>query len=498
MLNLNLGVVFAIVTAVIVGAFIYLVILTERQRKARQTLQRSLEQLKKAYNDLDEQANIIVKKDLELNKTQEELDKKLNSLYTLYKLSKAISSTFDTEKLFSQFDKSFISELGFDKGLLVLASPGTKEFSLHVAVGYTTLEQEKIKKHFSEKNILENINQPLLVDKNLRLDAPDAEKNKLLQVFNLSSFCIVPIISQEAKLGLIMVGNDLPYKEVSEGDLEMLSILAGQIASGVENAKLYEELWQSHHELEQRVTQRTKELALANEKLKKIDRLKSEFVSAVSHELRTPLTSIKGYAAILMAGKLGTVPAPVKERLEKINKHSDSLTKLINDLLDISRIESGKVEMKGELLSLKDTLDEVVDIMAPQMKEKKIQFTIDMPEKISACRADKTQLERVLTNLLSNAIKFTPEKGKISIKVKENKDLLQIDVHDSGIGIAEEDLINIFEEFYRIDNPINQKIKGTGLGLSLVKRIVEAHKGRIWANSKPGEGGTFSFTLPKA
>ncbi len=497
-LNLGLGIVFAIVSVVIIGAFVYLVILTERQRKARETLQRSLEKLKKAYNELDEQAKIIVKKDLELNKTQEELDKKLNSLYTLHKLSKAISSTFDREKLFSQFDKSFISELGFDKGLIVLVSPDKKGFSLSVAVGYTTLEQEKIKKHLSEKNVLENIDQSLLVDKNLRPEVPDAGKNELLQVFKLSSFCIVPIISQEAKLGLIMVGNDLPYMEVDEGDLEMLSILAGQIASGVENAKLYEELWQSHHELEQRVTQRTKELALANEKLKKIDRLKSEFVSSVSHELRTPLTSIKGYAAILMAGKLGVVPAAVKERLEKINKHSDSLVKLVNDLLDISRIESGKVEMKLEKLRLKDGLEEVIDIMAPQIKEKRIQLTIDMPEKISACRADKTQLERVLTNLLSNAIKFTPEKGKISIKARENKGLLQIDIQDSGIGIAEEDAVKVFEEFYRIDNPINQQIKGTGLGLSLVKQIVEAHKGKIWVSSKPGKGATFSFTLPKA
>ncbi len=493
--EVNIGIVFISASVLIVGAFAYLVILTEKQKKARVNLQRSLDKLKKAYDDLDEQAKIIVKKDLELNKTQEELDKKLNSLYTLHKLSKAISSTFDTEKLFSQIDRSFISELGFDKGLIILASRGVKEFSLPVAVGYTHQEQEKVKKYLSEKNTLNKINQPLLVDKSLLLDATEKE---LLQIFNLASFCVVPIISQEAKLGLIMVGNDAPYAQVTEGDLEMLSILAGQIASGLENTRLYEELWRSHQELEQRVTLRTKELALANEKLKKIDKLKSEFVSAVSHELRTPLTSIKGYAAILMAGKLGEVPAPVKERLEKINKHSDSLTKLVNDLLDISRIESGKVEMKLEELSLKDAVDEVMDILGPQLKEKKIELSIDIPKKISACLADTTQLGRVLTNLLGNAIKFTPEKGKISIKAKENKNFLQIDVQDSGIGIAEVELANIFEEFYRVDNPINQKIKGTGLGLSLVKRIVEAHKGKIWAYSSPGKGATFSFTLPKA
>jgi len=495
MFNLNITTILVVAGVIIVSAFIHLIILAQEQRKARVNLQRSLDKLKKVYDESDEQAKIIVRKDLELNKTQEELDKKINSLYTLHKLSKAISSTFDTEKLFSQIDKSFISELGFDKGLIALASKDIKEFTLAVAVGYSAQEQEKIKKSLSEKNILDKIQQPLLVDKGLLLDAT---KKELLRIFNLSSFCVVPIISQEAKLGLLMVSSDLPYARPTEGDLEILSILAGQIASSIENAKLYEELWQSHQALEQRVVRRTKELALANEKLKKIDKLKSEFVSAVSHELRTPLTSIKGYAAILMAGKLGVVPEPVKERLKKINKHSDSLAKLVNDLLDISRIESGKVEMELEKLNLKDVADEVLDLMAPQMKEKRIQFAIEIPQKISSCLADKTQLGRVLTNLLGNAIKFTPEKGNISIKAKEEKNFLQIDVQDSGIGISEGSLAKIFDEFYRDENAINQKIKGTGLGLSLVKLIVEAHKGKIWVNSKLGKGTTFSFTLPKA
>ena len=433
-----------------------------------------------------------MKKDLELNKTQEELDKKINSLYTLHKLSKAIGSTFEREKLFSQIDRSFISELGFDKGLVVLINK--EEVTLSAAVGYNAEEQEKIKKFLIEKNIFNEIRQPLLIDKALM---SDKTKRGLLEVFNLASFCIVPIISQEAKLGLIVVGNDLPYAGVIEGDLEILSILAGQIAGGLENARLYEELWHSHQDLEQRVAQRTKELALANEKLQRIDKLKSEFVSAVSHELRTPLTSIKGYAAILMAGKLGAVPESVKERLEKINKHSDSLTQLVNNLLDISRIESGRVGMKLEKLNLQEVVNEVADMMAPPMKEKKIQLVLEMPKEVLGCQADKTQINRVLTNLLGNAIKFTPEKGKIEIKVKAVKDFLQIDVRDSGVGIAEENLTHIFDEFYRVDNEINQKVKGTGLGLSLVKRIVEAHKGKVWANSKLGKGTTFSFTLPK-
>ncbi|NQS99886.1 MAG: hypothetical protein HQ595_02280 [Candidatus Omnitrophica bacterium] len=491
----NVTSVIAIGSIIVITAFVYLIVLTEKQRKGRVNLQQSLDQLKKTYNELDEQAKIIVKKDLELNKTQDDLDKKLNSLYTLHKLSQAIGSAFDAEKLFSQIDKSFISELGFDRGLIVLSGEKTEELIFAVAVGYSATKQREIGQYLSKNKIVAEINKPKLAEKSPVLKPRQKE---LLKILSVSSFCIVPIVSPGAKLGLIIVGTDLPYSRATEGDLEIISILAGQIAAGIDNVKLYEQLWQSHRDLEQRIKLRTKELGSANEKLKKIDKLKSEFVSAVSHELRTPLTSIKGYAAILMAGKLGELPAPVKQRLEKINKHSDSLAKLVNDLLDISRIESGKAAMRFEELDLKDLVDEIADLMMPPLKEKKIQLSVEVAEELPACLGDRTQIGRVLTNLLGNAVKFTPEKGKITVRAKADKKLLQIDVQDSGIGIADSDLAKIFEEFYRVDNSVNQEVKGTGLGLSLVKQIVEAHQGKLWAQSKVGKGTTFSFTLPKA
>ena len=171
---------------VILATFIYLIVLTERQRQARQSIEHSLAKLKKAYDELDEQAKIIVKKDLELNKTQEELDKKINSLYALHKLSRAISSTFDSDKLFSQINKSFIAELGFDKGLVALVEPQTQKLNLAVAVGYPSAEQEKIKNYFSENDILNKITEPFLADENILLTAL---QKGLLRVFNLSSFC---------------------------------------------------------------------------------------------------------------------------------------------------------------------------------------------------------------------------------------------------------------------------------------------------------------------
>ncbi|MDD5292279.1 MAG: HAMP domain-containing sensor histidine kinase, partial [Candidatus Omnitrophica bacterium] len=241
---------------------------------------------------------------------------------------------------------------------------------------------------------------------------------------------------------------------------------------------------------------RTRELSAALEEIKVVTKPKSDFVSAVSHELRTPLTSIKGYASLLSAGKLGELPQPVKERLEKINKHADSLSQLINNILDISRIESGRVEMKIEDIDLKRLLDAVSDLLAPQFKEKQINFSQELADNISTLPADINQLQRVFINLIGNSLKFTPPDGKITVRAKKADGAVQIDVEDTGMGIAEKNLGKIFGEFYREDNEINQNVKGTGLGLSLVKYIVEAHKGKIWFTSKLNKGTTFSFTLP--
>jgi two-component system phosphate regulon sensor histidine kinase PhoR len=259
---------------------------------------------------------------------------------------------------------------------------------------------------------------------------------------------------------------------------------------------LFEETWHSHQELEIKVKQRTKELSEALEEIKIVTKRKSDFVSAVSHELRTPLTSIKGYASLLSEGKLGPLPGSVKERLEKINKHTDSLSQLINDLLDISRIESGRVEMKIENIDLRKILEALADLFAPQLKEKQIQFLQEIPPDITTVAADINQLQRVFINLVSNSLKFTPANGKIKVQAKKINNCVQIDVQDTGLGISEKNLNKIFEEFYREDNEINQNVKGTGLGLSLVKYIIEAHKGKIWVNSKLNQGATFSFSLP--
>ena len=475
----------------------YLTAMNEGERTKRKGVEREIVRLRLAYDELDGQAKIIIKTDLELTRTKEELDKKIEGLYALHELGKTISVTFNEDELFAFITGSLIFKLGFEKGIIFVVEEESKEIICKAEVGYQPDKLKNIKTEIIDKGIAGQILKEGKIKLVSTLHQAGQKEKHLAEIFDVSSYLMAPIVVKEVAIGFIFAGNSLSYTKLTEGDLEVLSTLASQIAVALENTRLYRKIWKSRQELETRVKQRTKELARANEELKKLDQMKSDFVSAVSHELRTPLTSIKGYASILIDEKLGKLNPGQKERLGKIDKHSNSLTNLINSLLDISRIESGRIDMEIKQLGVKDVIEGVIDILNPQLEQKGLALSIDVSSGLNYIRADKNQLERVLINLLGNAIKFTPDNGKMTVTVSDKGDCVQTDVTDTGIGISPADLGKIFDEFYRVDNSVNAQRKGTGLGLALVKRIIKAHKGRIWVESKLGKGTTFSFTLPK-
>ena len=476
---------------------IMLFILYSSERNRLSESEEKNKRLENIIKRLDEQAKIIIKTDLALNKVQEELDKKITGLYTLHELGKKINSTFNIEDLFTLLNQPLVSKLGFSKALIMLKDEKSGTALVKTSIGYSDGEIKRIENELNKGPVAQSLfkkSRFLLVNRDLeKIEHEDF----LSDIFKTESFLIVPFVAKDEVIGFILMGNVASYSKVTEGDAELLSVLASQIGTAIENTRLYTELFNSHQDLGRRVKERTKELARLNEELKRLNKVKSDFVSAVSHELRTPLTSIKGYASILMTGKLGEVSPAQKERLEKIDKHSNSLTHLINDLLDIARIESGKVQMEIKEISIKKMLDSIVDIITPQIKEKQILLKVDIKTKMDKIKADQSQLERVFLNLLSNAVKFTPEKGKITIYIADKDKFIWFSVEDTGIGIPKQDLERVFEEFFRSDNASLQKVKGTGLGLSLVKKIIEAHEGRIWVESDLGKGTKFSFTIPK-
>jgi len=361
---------------------------------------------------LDEQAKLIVKTDLELNKTQEELDKRLAALNALQRTSRLISTTLDVGEIFKRLDKSLVTELGFEKSVILMTDKD-KQFRCRVTSGFSTKAVEDIiSEFFDDRALNTSVREGRILSS---LSSPKQKKEKIQQLFKMEHFILTPILSQDGVIGMLFVGNQSGNATITEGDEELMSILANQIGQSLENAQLFEKVYHGRQELESKIQDRTKELASALDEVQKISKAKSEFVSAVSHELRTPLTSVKGYASILIAGKMGAIPDKVKERLEKINKHSDNLVKLINDLLDISRIESGRVEMKFKRHNISEIIESMRDLLSPQMKEKNINFKTQIANDLPSLVMDSSQIERVFINLVSNAIKFTPEKGTITI-----------------------------------------------------------------------------------
>ena len=477
---------------IIAGLVISLFVKMQRLKK----LSGQVSALSASLEQMDEQAKLIMRTDMELNKTQEELDKKIAGLNTLQKLSREMNTSLEEEQIFQKINNKHLEDLGFDTTLAFLWKNLEKEFKLYLNIGYSENDSDKIKATINQdKNFYLNLISHDQTASSTSIPDGFLPKDKICKLFLIRSFIICPILTQEGDQGFIFVGTHDNDMYITEGDRELISVLANQIGQTLDNARLFEKNWKSQQALEGKVEERTHQLTQTMNELIKISKRKSDFISSVSHELRTPLTSIKGYAAILLTGKLGTVPDEIKERLEKINRHSDELVHMVNDLLDISRIESGKANMKIETLELIPIIDKIADLLVEQFQNKKISFKSTIPNDCHTILADRGQLERIFINLLGNAIKFTPEKGSINITAQRVNNTIQINITDTGFGIPKEDQENIFEEFYRVDNAINQEVKGTGLGLTLIKHIIEAHKGKIWVKSILNEGSTFSFTL---
>lgn len=258
-----------------------------------------------------------------------------------------------------------------------------------------------------------------------------------------------------------------------------------------------ERLRELYGTLEQKVAERTQDLALANEKLKVLDQLKSDFVANVSHELRTPLTAIKGAADLLLRETVGPLGEKQTHYLNRIRSNTQHLAGLINDLLDLSKIEAGKSELAATRVSLDGLVHEVLETLRPLAAEKVIALEADASEPSVLVWADRDKIAQVLMNIIGNAIKFTPAQGRITVSTQsEGKEWARVSITDTGPGVRAEEREKIFEKFYQAGQPGAHKPKGTGLGLAISKALVELHGGKIWVEPESSRGSTFTFVLP--
>lgn len=288
---------------------------------------------------------------------------------------------------------------------------------------------------------------------------------------------LAPLSVRGQPLGLLALGRPPGHPPIDEGEVEFLRIVAANLSVAWENARLYQEAVETA------------------ERLKEVDRLKSQFLANMSHELRTPLNSIIGFSRVILKGIDGPITEQQRQDLEAIYNSGQHLLGLINDILDISKIEAGKMELTFEPTDLKEIIRGVMSTAIALVKDKPIELQQSVPADLPTIIADSRRVRQVLLNLVSNAAKFTDE-GFIRVEARVEGDYVVISVSDSGIGIPPEKLPHIFEAFTQVDSSPSRKYGGTGLGLTISKSFVELHGGKIWVESELGKGSTFTFTLP--
>jgi len=434
-----------------------------------------------------------------LSNTNKDLASSLYRLNTLYNTSSQFAGTLDKEKLFEYMidglDKSLSFSLTSTLSFCNTEAPVLILNSLY-DIPEELLDAIKMRAIYNYKSIFDGKDLPynisektLKVIKNVKHPA-----NR----FNFSLFqfdnMFAPIALGENFYGCIEIFKENHF---TSDDAKCFQTIAQQVTLPLKSATLYQEIIET------------------NKKLEQLEKLKSEFISIVSHELRTPLTSIKNSLDILHSGKCGEITPASDKFLLMAKKNVTRLSGIINDLLDLSKIEAGKMDFHFKPIQIHEIIEDVKLALSGLAKEKSLEIILEEQTELPEIIADSQRLEQVLTNLLSNAIKFTPENRIITIKsqllnasdIKYNEcfdnymknlsgDYIVVSVEDQGIGIAESELLHAFDKFAQIENSLSRNVGGTGLGLPIAKQLLEAHKGAIWCDSTLDKGSNFYFAIP--
>jgi signal transduction histidine kinase len=308
---------------------------------------------------------------------------------------------------------------------------------------------------------------------------------------------VAPLRTAGRLAGLLIA---IPPDQFSSDHMDALALALPNLAIACERESAFQHTRRLATEVRrtaQYLEEQSDELTRLNEELAKANRLKSDFLANMSHELRTPLNSIIGFSDMLLTQEVGALNAMQQDFLDTVARNGRHLLQLISELLDLSKIEAGRLQLTPEAIDLRDLLREAADSVRAQSEKRRHRLDLELPETPLAVTADHVRVRQVLLNLLSNAIKFTPDGGQVRLLGRGEDSGIRVEVIDTGIGIAVEDQPKLFKEFVQIDASASRHYEGTGLGLALCKRLVELHGGRIGCHSARGAGSTFWFTLPR-
>jgi signal transduction histidine kinase len=409
----------------------------------------------------------------------DELGRSVGELRALGEVSQAVNSTLDLETVLSTIVAKAAQLSGTETGAIYGYDEQSREFRLRATYG---MDQELIDalthRHIDldDPNIAEVFAQrePLQVADLKEEHA--SELNKIALRAGYRARMVAPLLRGEDIVGMLVVRRRTPG-EFAKNTVDIIKTFAAQSALAIQNARLF-------HEIEDKSRQ-----------LEEASQHKSQFLANMSHELRTPLNAILGYTELMADGAYGEPSEKMVGILQRLEANGRHLLGLINDVLDLSKIEAGQLELELSDYSVQDIAQTVRSTLEPLAADKKLAFKVEMARELPAGRGDGRRLTQVLINLVGNAIKFT-DAGEVTIKAEANNGSFHVAVRDTGPGISAADQAKLFQEFQQADNAITRKKGGTGLGLAISKRIIEMHGGRIWVESQPGQGSTFAFTLP--
>jgi signal transduction histidine kinase len=419
----------------------------------------------------------------ELQARTQELARSVGELRALGEVGQAVSSTLDLETVLTRIVSHAVQLSGTDGGAIYEYDEQSEEFLLRAT---DHMEEELINALRANPPRLGDgvvgkasaTREPVVVPNILEERAYAPRMRQLLERFGFRASLAVPLLRENRIVGALVV------RRKSTGEfrpevVELMKTFATQSVLAIQNARLFRE-----------IEDKSRQIEAAN-------RHKSEFLANMSHELRTPLNAIIGFSEVLGERLFGELNEKQAEYTQDILTSGQHLLSLINEILDLSKVEAGRMELETASFDLPLAIDNARTFIRERATKHGITVDVDIDQRLGDYVGDERKIKQILLNLLSNAVKFTPEGGRIKIDARKSDGAVEISVSDTGIGIAPEDLPKIFEEFRQVGSDYAHKSEGTGLGLTLAKRFVELHGGRIWVQSQPGKGSTFTFTLPE-
>lgn len=321
----------------------------------------------------------------------------------------------------------------------------------------------------------------------------DPELKKLLDIHRTK--IVIPLLHQNQETGILFLGEhkSLGY---SSRDIEMLESIAGELAVSIRNSLSMEEINELNKSLQRRIDEATKELRFSNRQLQRLDEAKNEFISMASHQLRTPLTSIKGYLDMMLEGDLGKISPTQRAVLREAFSSSERMVRLINDFLNVSRLQTGKFTIDKQSVDIAQILRDEVSLLKVVADQRSVEMALKIDKKIPSLAVDSEKIRQVMLNMIDNAIYYSSPHKKVVIALKSSGKMIEFSVKDSGIGVPKSEQANLFGKFFRGTNAKKRRPDGTGVGLFLAKKVILSHDGEMIFESEEGKGSTFGFRLP--